>query len=556
MYKLLLSSRYLRTRFIALASIISVMLGVATLIVVNSVMTGFRYEMRDRLHSLISDVVIESRSTDGASNPELLEQYVWEVAGEYVEAVAPTVEIYGMLTFELGVGSRNKEYAHCPVTIIGIDPEQQDAVSPLRVHLVGRQPETDDEGNVIAPPLFPADSPLNWELSDDAKQYRADWLYIQSLREMAYGGSQPEQPFYEAPASEADSVAYAEPDPFGQSESIRTAELTPDARTGGATAPSTFDPTGGEPASELFGNDPIKARDPDEPFPARVYVGQNLIAYPFKNEETGKTEMRPLVLPGEDVHISTIKTGLPEPARFTATVVDVFRSGMSEFDSNFVFCPIDELQKVRGMMDPSSGQGDVTMLKIKLKDYDDAAIVVERLQAATDKFAPHKFNIYTWEQKRAPLLQAVEIEAAILNVLLFLIIAVAGFGILAIFYMIVVEKTRDIGILKALGATSQGVMSIFLTYGLSLGVVGSGVGVVLGLLFVHYINEIEGAISWLTGRKVFDDTIYYFKDIPTEVSPWMVIWVALGAMAIAVLASVLPARRAARLHPVRALRYE
>ena len=109
---------------------------------------------------------------------------------------------------------------------------------------------------------------------------------------------------------------------------------------------------------------------------------------------------------------------------------------------------------------------------------------------------------------------AVEIETGILNVLLFLIIAVAGFGILAIFFMIVVEKTRDIGILKALGASSGGVMSIFLSYGLALGVVGSGVGVVLGLLFVRYINEIESAIALVTGRKVFDDKIYYFPEIP------------------------------------------
>ncbi len=147
------------------------------------------------------------------------------------------------------------------------------------------------------------------------------------------------------------------------------------------------------------------------------------------------------------------------------------------------------------------------------------------------------------------MLQAVEVESAILNVLLFLIIAVAGFGILAIFYMIVVEKTRDIGILKALGASSRGVMAIFLTYGLSLGVVGSGVGVILGLLFVRYINEIEKVLSWVTGRKVFDETIYYFRDIPTSVHPLMVFWVALGAMAIAVLASVLPARRSVPPQP-------
>ena len=144
----------------------------------------------------------------------------------------------------------------------------------------------------------------------------------------------------------------------------------------------------------------------------------------------------------------------------------------------------------------------------------------------------------------------------ILNVLLFLIIAVAGFGILAIFYMIVVEKTRDIGILKSLGASSRGVMTIFLSYGVSLGVVGAGVGVVVGLLFVRYINEIERTLTWVTGRKVFDETIYYFPSIPTKIHPLMVFWVAVGAVTIAVLASVLPARRAAGLHPVRALRSE
>jgi lipoprotein-releasing system permease protein len=122
--------------------------------------------------------------------------------------------------------------------------------------------------------------------------------------------------------------------------------------------------------------------------------------------------------------------------------------------------------------------------------------------------------------------------------------------------MIVVEKTRDIGILKALGAGSGGVMTIFLSYGLGLGLVGSGVGVALGLLFVHYINHIEKALTWLTGRKVFDQTIYYFPEIPTLVQPTMVFWVALGAVLIAVLASILPARRAARLRPVEALRYE
>jgi lipoprotein-releasing system permease protein len=133
---------------------------------------------------------------------------------------------------------------------------------------------------------------------------------------------------------------------------------------------------------------------------------------------------------------------------------------------------------------------------------------------------------------------------------------VAGFGILAIFFMIVVEKTRDIGILKSLGATGRGIMAIFLAYGLSLGVVGAGVGLALGLLFVKYINEIADLLGRVTGRPVFDPSIYYFQRIPTIVDVPTVAWIVAGAMAIAVLASILPARRAARLHPVEALRYE
>jgi lipoprotein-releasing system permease protein len=164
--------------------------------------------------------------------------------------------------------------------------------------------------------------------------------------------------------------------------------------------------------------------------------------------------------------------------------------------------------------------------------------------------------VQTWRDKQGPLLAAVQMETAILNVLLFLIIAVSGFGILAIFFMIVVEKTRDIGILKSLGASGAGVMGIFLSYGLSLGLVGSGVGLVLGLLFVRNINAIADLLGKVTGRPIFDPSVYYFYKIPAIVDPWTVAWIVAGAVGIAVLASVLPALRAALLRPVEALRYE
>ena len=205
--------------------------------------------------------------------------------------------------------------------------------------------------------------------------------------------------------------------------------------------------------------------------------------------------------------------------------------------------------------------GSVTSIQIKLKPGRDGKAVRDKLRDERTldgraMFPAEVYSIATWRDKQGPLLAAVQMETAILNVLLFLIIAVAGFGILAIFFMIVVEKTRDIGILKSMGASRRGVMGIFLGYGLSLGIVGSGVGMGLGLLFVAYINPIADGLGRLTGTPVFDLSIYYFYKIPTITDPPTVAWIVRGALGIAVVASILPARRAAQLHPVEALRHE
>jgi lipoprotein-releasing system permease protein len=269
---------------------------------------------------------------------------------------------------------------------------------------------------------------------------------------------------------------------------------------------------------------------------------------------TSEGEDKFMALPGDDVKLTTVT--VDQPPRDSSdffTIVDLYESKMSEYDSQFVFVPIQKLQRLRGMYDPTTGIGRINIIQIKLKPGADGNAVRDKLQAA---FSPALYSIYTWRDNQGALLAAVQMESAILNLLLFLIIAVAGFGILAIFYMIVVEKTRDIGILKSLGAPGRGVMGIFLGYGLSLGMVGSGVGMAAGLLIVRYINEIAAALGWITGRPVFDPKIYYFYKIPAIVMPQTVTWIVVGALAIAVAASILPARRAARLHPVEALRYE
>ena len=555
MYKLLLCERYLKTRFIALASVISVMLGVATMIVVNSVMSGFATQMKDRIHGLLADIIVETHSYDGVDNPERQMALARQAAGHYIEAMTPTVEIYGMMNFYYA-----GQWITRPVTLLGIDPKGKSEVGPLKDYLESYQIAAKNGKAVHDHNQTPT-----WELTGDSLKYRQDKTRIM-LEQQAW--MQDESKIFGSTSSFArlddDGVklestpSTAEPSLTSEPNSIVQTSME-EGREKANSNPWLAASQGqkldfSNPFGESESASPAETVDPAAPLAARVYVGKGLISYPYKNPETGEMETFMMAQPGDDIKLSTITAGRPpQPAHFSATIVDIFKSGMSEYDSNLVMCNLEELQRVRGMLVEQTGQRAISAIQIKLKNYADAPVVIKLLQNA---FPSHQFSVKTWEQKQGPLLAAVEVESAILNVLLFLIIAVAGFGILAIFYMIVVEKTRDIGIMKALGASSSGVMSIFLSYGLALGIVGSGVGVVLGLLFVEYINVIEGWITALTGRKVFDETIYYFPEIPTVVSASMVFWVAFGAVTIAVLASVLPARRASRLHPVRALRYE
>jgi lipoprotein-releasing system permease protein len=226
---------------------------------------------------------------------------------------------------------------------------------------------------------------------------------------------------------------------------------------------------------------------------------------------------------------------------------------MSEYDSSFVYAPRAELQQLRAM------GNRVNSFQIRLKP--DAAgdpklvheVIIPELQKL---FRPGEAQVRSWQQHQGPLLEAIEIERSILNILLFLIVGVSGFSVLAIFSMIVSEKTKDIGILKSLGASSRGIATIFLSYGLTLGLIGSMLGTGLGYLLTIYINEIEQALTVVTGRQIFDRGIYYFDEIPTNIEDVMLILVNIGAIGTSVLFSVLPAWRAARLHPVRALRFE
>ena len=471
MYKVLLCWRYLLTRYLALACIVSVMLGVATLIVVNSVMAGFSNRLKERLHGLLSDVLIESVSFEGFPNAGRMMTRIRQdpFLADRIEAMTPTMEIFAMLQFKY-----NGETITRPVHLIGIDPLGRTEVGGFSEFLIKQK-------NSPRP---------SFDISPEARR-RYD--------------------FFNPP--------------------LRLQDVAP-----------------------KLSLEPGQPPPPDPPpstvkVPQGIIVGHAIASFRDRNARAGKpAEDHYLLEPGDPVRITTV--GGAEELRAcwdTFVVCDYFQSGMSEYDANYVFVPLEFLQHMRTLEDR------VSSIQIRLKDYTEAGAVVKALE---NLFPAQYFHIVTWEQKQGPLLAAISVERGLLNVLLFLIIGVAGFGILAIFTMIVAEKTRDIGILKALGASNAGVMKIFLGYGLLLGAIGAALGTVLGLEFTIHINAIEQRLGEITGKDIFDRSVYYLNEIPTYIQPLTISLVNAGALGIAVLASVIPALRAALLHPVRALRYE
>ncbi|HUY33957.1 MAG TPA: FtsX-like permease family protein [Pirellulales bacterium] len=558
MYILLLCWRYLRTRYIALASVVSVTLGVATMIVVNSVMSGFAFEMRNRLHGILADVIFESHSLDGFPNPEYQMEHIRQAAGDDIEGMTATVHVPAMLSFQYG-----GKYVTRPVTLIGIDSATQSQASDFGKYLQHPENRREMSFELREGGYDTRDHQAGREAKERNVMELAGWEYrrwrVQRARDLkAISGDLDRVPppdFDGPPPVQAEGAVQADGAVQAEGAERVATDAAPDEEPSGRNDDGA--PNDGQDPSAKRPVDPFapRAKARDEVFdPLReTYTGLVLgIALSSFHDQEG--EERFLVLPGDDVQLAFPNASIPlriVSDRFT--IVDFYESKMSEYDGSFVFVPIRKLQELRGMIDPETGVTFVNSIQIKLKDESKGDLVRDKLRKA---FPMELFNVSTWRDKQGPLLAAVQMETAILNILLFLIIAVAGFGILAIFFMIVVEKTRDIGILKALGASGRGIMGIFLAYGLSLGIVGSGAGMVLGLLFVVYINEIAKVLSKMTGHEVFDPSIYYFYKIPTIIDPWTVAWIVCGALAIAVLASVLPARRAARLHPVEALRYE
>jgi lipoprotein-releasing system permease protein len=556
MYKYLLAWRYLRSRHIALVSIISVTLGVATMIVVNSVMSGFSTEMKSLIHGISADVVVKSGSLDGFPNPEGQMEKIRKVAGDQIEAMTATVTVPAMLTFEYkGQTITN------PVQLVGIDEATYGQVCEFGNYL--QHPENrnqlsfqlredgydtiDHQSDPDRPsPERTQMKPAGWGRRRTISRLNAEWDRLEENRRQQKAARVAKRS-KTAPMPESNAQLKVDALPLPD---ILTKKAPADDKP--SVTPEQSKASDGQ-VTDLFANAKNSSAGRTFDMATEQHTGAVLgFAMVSRRDNDGRDRFA--IIPGHDVTLTYPTAGKrPDGQSATFTVIDLYESKMSEYDARLVFVPIGKLQQLRGMIDPESGMSYATQIQLKVRDGVDLDSVRDQLRAV---FPTMIFNVFTWRDRQHALLSAVEIEIAILNILLFLIIAVAGFGILAIFLMIVVEKTRDIGILKALGASRSGVMGIFVGYGLSLGLVGSGTGTLLGLWLTNHINEVADWLSKIKGEPIFNPEIYYFYKIPTIIDPFTISWIVAGAVGIAVLSSVLPALRAATLHPVKALRYE
>ena len=241
--------------------------------------------------------------------------------------------------------------------------------------------------------------------------------------------------------------------------------------------------------------------------------------------------------------IDTIIGSLPKQKVFK--VVSLFESGLVDFDSNVVFMNLDTLEEFSNLKNSDRN------LEIYLKNPQN----IEKQKEIVQKVFPDEF-IYSWSDMNSSLFSALKVERNVMFIILSLIIIVAAFNIISGLTILVKNKIREIAILKSIGVLNKSIVKIFFMIGVIIGTSATIFGIILGVTFSMYVENLRQFLSDVFNIRLFPEEIYFLSSMPSEINPSSIFLISLCSISITILVSIFPAFKAAKLDPVKALKYE
>ncbi len=598
MYKLFLCLRYLKSKLIAWMAILGVGLCVWMMLIAVSVMTSFLDRIEEAAKGLFGDIIMEPVGTRGIA---WYDEFIDEVEEDpSVEAATPFLLTVGMLR----LGDQFNDYRQ-PVQVAGI-------------RLPGRAAATDFEEGLFVQENDGAASfdPRPDRIETAVAEHRREMAAIAAEAFPAqFAALAPD--LRRTCGESIEILIYPDPQQHGltvpQVKTImRTfdpSNMTPDKRNLWHRLKSAwqFQEIG---LRNLRSSPEINARLADlrKKIAAMEKAGESEIAIDEYREQLEALELRltvqppayrvipglgipglsfrtdtgevvRLLTPGNEIILYVAPLGRElsvkqiEPSIHSFTVIDDNCSGVSSIDDKMVYIPLETAQKMNHMdaaydtegklveparcsqihikaADAAAGEMDLRAIAAKIRGYWEVFHRRHPGAALTD------MSIQTWRQRQSKVVAPIESQRVMVIIMIGIISVVAIALIFVILYTIVVQKTREIGIIKAVGASSAGVASLFFLYGIVISIIGSALGILGGWLVVRDINTIHDWVGEEFGLRVFSRDTHMFSTIPNQVDWTAALVIVIGAVAAGLLGALIPALRAARMQPVEALRYE